>query len=63
VSELSLFYGAWFAVETGLLLAVLVVMVNRGVGWFGRSSMQRQMERFTGVVLIAFGIRLATEAR
>lgn len=63
VRELSLLYGIWFALETGLWLVVLVWMVGRGVTWLSRAKIQRRMERLTGLVLIGFGIRLATEVR
>jgi threonine/homoserine/homoserine lactone efflux protein len=63
VREFSLALGIWFALETGLWLAVLVWMVQRGVGWLTRPKIHRRLERLTGLVLIAFGIRLATEAR
>src|SRR6202043_2681675 len=38
-------------------------MVAHGVGWLQRSTVQRWLERATGVVLIGFGLRLATETR
>jgi threonine/homoserine/homoserine lactone efflux protein len=38
-------------------------MIDHGVGWLTRAKVQRRLERLTGVVLIAFGIRLATESR
>ena len=63
VRELSGFLSVWFAIETGIWLVILVTMVDRGVGWFGRSTVQRRLERLTGLVLIGFGIRLATETR
>ena len=63
VRELSLLLGIWFALETGLWLAVVVWMVDRGMGWLGRSKIQRRLERLTGLLLIGFGIRLATETR
>lgn len=59
----SLALGLWFVVETGLWLCAVVWMVSRGVGWLRRSSVQRWIERATGVVLIGLGVRLATEAR
>jgi threonine/homoserine/homoserine lactone efflux protein len=38
-------------------------MVQRGVGWLTRPRIQRRLEQLSGLVLIGFGIRLATEAR
>lgn len=55
--------GLWFMAETGAWLAILAWMVARGADWLRRSSVQRRLERATGVVLIGFGVRLATETR
>jgi threonine/homoserine/homoserine lactone efflux protein len=55
--------GLWFMAETGAWLAILAWMVARGADWLRRSSVQRWLERATGVVLIGFGVRLATETR
>ena len=55
--------GMWFIAETGAWLAVLAWMVARGASWLRRSAAQRWLERATGVVLIGFGLRLATETR
>jgi len=63
VRAFSLLLGVWFALETGVWLGALVWMVDRGVGWLSSSKVQRRLERLTGLVLIGFGIRLATETR
>jgi threonine/homoserine/homoserine lactone efflux protein len=55
--------GLWFIAETGAWLAVLAWMVARGASWLRRSAAQRWLERATSVVLIGFGLRLATETR
>lgn len=55
--------GLSFVIEAGLWLTTVVWMVSHGVGWLRRSSVQRWIERATGVVLIGFGVRLATESR
>jgi threonine/homoserine/homoserine lactone efflux protein len=62
-SRSSLALGAWFIAETGLWLAVVAWLADRGVRWLRRPGVQRWMERVTGVVLIGFGLRLATESR
>jgi threonine/homoserine/homoserine lactone efflux protein len=62
-TSLSLVLGLWFAVETGLWLGLMAWLAARGVGWMRRRSVQRWLERLTGVVLIGFGLRLATETR
>ncbi len=63
VREFSLLFGLWFALETALWFCALVWMVDRSVGWLNRSKIERRLERLTGLVLIGFGIRLATETR
>jgi threonine/homoserine/homoserine lactone efflux protein len=55
--------GLWFIAETGAWLATLAWMAARGAGWLRRSAVQRWLERITGVALIGFGLRLATQAR
>jgi threonine/homoserine/homoserine lactone efflux protein len=61
--QLSLALGAWFAIETGVWLAAVVWMAGRAKAWLSRPRWQRRLEQLTGVVLIAFGIRVATEGR
>jgi len=61
--EFSLVLGIWFIAETGLWLAVVAWLADRGVRWLRRPAVQRWMERITGIVLIGFGLRLATESR
>ena len=55
--------GLWFIAETGAWLATLAWMAARGAGWLRRSTVQRWLERVTGIALIGFGLRLATQAR
>jgi threonine/homoserine/homoserine lactone efflux protein len=62
-SQFSLVLGAWFIAETGLWLAVVAWLADRGVRWLRRPAVQRWTERVTGIVLIGFGLRLATESR
>jgi RhtB (resistance to homoserine/threonine) family protein len=62
-SQFSLVLGAWFIAETGLWLAVVAWLADRGVRWLRRTAVQRWLERITGIVLIGFGLRLATESR
>jgi threonine/homoserine/homoserine lactone efflux protein len=62
-AEFSLVLGVWFIAETGLWLAVVAWLAGRGVRWLRRPTVQRWIERVTGIVLIGFGLRLATESR
>jgi threonine/homoserine/homoserine lactone efflux protein len=62
-AEFSLVLGVWFIAETGLWLAVVAWLADRGVRWLRRPAVQRWIERVTGIVLIGFGLRLATESR
>src|SRR5690348_14259384 len=62
VSQFSLVLGAWFIAETGLWLAVVAWLADRGMRWLRRPRVQRWLERITGIVLIGFGLRLATES-
>jgi threonine/homoserine/homoserine lactone efflux protein len=63
VSEFSLLFGLWNAVEVGLYFAVVVWLISRGTSWLHRPRFRRRLEQVTGAALIGFGIRLATEAR
>jgi len=62
-AEFSLVLGSSFIAETGLWLAVVAWLADRGVRWLRRPAVQRWIERVTGIVLIGFGLRLATESR
>lgn len=62
-SRFSLVLGAWFVMETGLWLALVAWLADRGMRWLRRPAVQRWLERVTGIVLIGFGLRLATESR
>jgi threonine/homoserine/homoserine lactone efflux protein len=62
VGATSALLGGLFVVETGLWLCLLSTLAQHGLGWLRRPAAQRLIDRVTGVVLIGFGIRLATEA-
>jgi threonine/homoserine/homoserine lactone efflux protein len=62
-AQFSLVLGLWFIAETGLWLAILAWLTGCGARWLQRAAVQRWLSRFTGIVFIGFGIRLATEAR
>ena len=44
-------------------LAVYALAVGHASGWLRKPSVRRVLDRFTGVVLIGFGVRLAFERR
>ena len=62
-TQFSLVLGLWFIAETGLWLAIVAWLADRGARWLRRTAVQRWLERVTGVVLIGFGVRLALERR
>jgi len=58
-----LFLGIVFAVLTLLWLAVYALAIGHASGWLRRPGVRKALDRFTGVVLIGFGVRLALEHR
>jgi len=62
-AQFSLILGLWFMVETGLWLGIIAWLADRGVRWLRRPTAQRWLGRFTGIVLVGFGIRLVTSSR
>ena len=63
VGGLSILFGAMFVLETALWFALLLWLVGHGSSWLHQPRVQRRLERISGVVLIGFGVRLATERR
>lgn len=59
----SLALGLTNALETYLWFICLVWLIGRGTRWLNNAHLHRRIERITGVVLLGFGVRLATEAR
>ena len=55
--------GALFMGMTLAWLSAYAAVVDRAGDLFRRSSMRRGLEAITGVVLVALGLRLATESR
>jgi threonine/homoserine/homoserine lactone efflux protein len=62
-ARFSLVLGLWFMAETGLWLATVAWLVSCGTRWLQRPAAQCWLGRITGIVLIGFGLRLATESR
>lgn len=63
VEVTSLLFGGLFAVEAAAWFGVLLWGVSRLTAWLHQPAIQRRIEQVTGVVLIGFAIRLATEHR
>jgi threonine/homoserine/homoserine lactone efflux protein len=61
VAFASAAFGAIFIVETALYFAVLVGLATKVTRWMNDPRIRRRLERATGVVLLGFGVRLATE--
>jgi threonine/homoserine/homoserine lactone efflux protein len=57
----SMALTAIHAAEGMLWLSAVVLVVNRARTFLSRPSVRRRFEQVTGVVLVGFGIRLATE--
>jgi RhtB (resistance to homoserine/threonine) family protein len=58
-----LLLGGLFVAMTTAWLSGFAVAASRASGALRRPRVKRALDRFTGVVLIAFGLRLATEHR
>jgi threonine/homoserine/homoserine lactone efflux protein len=58
-----LLLGGMFAVLTLGWLAAYGVAIGRGTALLHRPGIRRALDRFTGVVLLGFGVRLAFEHR
>jgi threonine/homoserine/homoserine lactone efflux protein len=61
VAAASSVFGAIFVAETAAYFVVLVALAGRVTRWMGDPRIRRRLERVTGIVLVGFGVRLATE--
>jgi threonine/homoserine/homoserine lactone efflux protein len=61
VAAASAAFGAIFIAETAVYFAVLVGLAAKVTRWMNDPRIRKRLERATGVVLLGFGIRLATE--
>ncbi len=59
----SLLFGALFALEAAAWFGALLSGVSHVTGWLHRPRVQRRFEQISGVFLIGFAARLATERR
>jgi threonine/homoserine/homoserine lactone efflux protein len=51
-----------FNPKVGVYFAVLLLAVEKLAAWLRNDRIRRRIERVSGVVLIGFGVRLATES-
>ncbi|MDQ1626154.1 MAG: hypothetical protein QOJ49_1652 [Actinomycetota bacterium] len=61
VGSTSLVFGGIFVVETAIYFAILLAVAGRITGWMSNPAIRRRLDRATGLVLVGFGLRLATE--
>src|SRR4051794_4996178 len=61
VGTTSLLFGGIFVVETAVYFALLLFLAGRITSWMADRKVRRRLDRATGAVLIAFGLRLVTE--
>lgn len=61
VGRTTALFGAIFVIETGIYFAILLILVDRTTRLMRSPTARRHLDRATGLVLVTFGIRLATE--
>ena len=62
VGWITLGFGLWFAVLTLFYFAALVAISTTVATWMSTARIRRRLDGLTGLVLVGFGLRLATEA-
>jgi threonine/homoserine/homoserine lactone efflux protein len=63
IEAVSLLFGALFIVEATAWFAVLIWLVSHSAPWLGQPRVQRRLEQISGLFLIGFAVRLATQKR
>ena len=63
VEATSLLFGALFLVEAAAWFAILIWLVSQSAAWVSKHRVQRRLEQISGLFLIGFAVRLATERR
>jgi threonine/homoserine/homoserine lactone efflux protein len=58
----TLALGTWYAVLTALYFVGLVVLSSTVSAWMRAPRTRRRLDALTGLVLVAFGLRLASES-
>jgi threonine/homoserine/homoserine lactone efflux protein len=61
VGWMSLLLGGIFLVLTAVYFAILIAASGPVTRWIANARIRRRMDRITGLILIAFGARLALE--
>jgi threonine/homoserine/homoserine lactone efflux protein len=61
VGTTSLIFGGIFVVETAIYFALLLFLAGRITAWMSDPTVRRRLDRVTGLVLIGFGLRLASD--
>jgi threonine/homoserine/homoserine lactone efflux protein len=62
IAAASLLLGSIFLVLTSVYWVVLLVLAGKVTDWLNRPAVRRRLNMITGVVLVGFGLRLATES-
>jgi RhtB (resistance to homoserine/threonine) family protein len=62
VGSTTLLFGAIFVLLTALYWLVLLSLAAKVTDWLSAPKVRRWLDRVTGTILIAFGLRLATES-
>ncbi len=62
VAAASLLLGSIFLVLTAVYWVVLLALAGKVTAWMDRPAVRRRLSVITGVVLVGFGLRLATES-
>jgi threonine/homoserine/homoserine lactone efflux protein len=57
----TLLFGAIFIVLTALYWVVLLGLAGKVTAWMSTPPIRRRLDTATAAVLVAFGLRLATE--
>jgi threonine/homoserine/homoserine lactone efflux protein len=63
VETTSLLFGALFTLEAAAWFALLLWLLSRTTLWLDQPRVQRRIEQVSGLFLIGFAVRLATERR
>jgi threonine/homoserine/homoserine lactone efflux protein len=62
VAQTSLLFGGIFVLLTAIYWIVLLRLASKVTDWMNTPRIRRRLDLVTGTMLIAFGVRLATES-